>query len=98
MFRRFLTFLLAFSLCGAASLRAADTLTCAKNTRVSADVRGTELKTVLQRLSALPGWKVYLDPQTARLVSAKFSNLPPAEALHLLLGDVSFALIPEAGS
>src|SRR5437588_500438 len=98
MFRCFLTFLLALLLCGAATSRAADTLTWAKNTRVSADIRGTELKTVLQRLSALTGWKVYLEPQTARLVSAKFSNLPPAEALHLLLGDVNFALIPEAGS
>ena len=34
-------------------------------------------------------------PASQCSVSAKFQGLPPGEALRLLLGDISFALVPE---
>jgi ribosomal protein L18 len=36
-----------------------------------------------------------VEPDTARTVSAKFKELPPGEALRLLLGDLNYALVPE---
>src|SRR4051812_39702385 len=63
--------------------------------RVTADIRSTELFRVLQGISASTGWKVFVGPETAHRVSTKFNNLPPGEALHLLLGNVNFAFMPE---
>src|SRR5260370_72204 len=38
------------------------------------------------------------EPSSARKVSAKFQNLEPGAALHLLLGDLNFALVPETNA
>jgi len=67
---------------------------------VTADVHGVAVGQLLARVAGATGWEVYVEPGTARSVSAKFRNLPPGEALHLLLGDLSFALVPgtNAGS
>src|SRR5205823_11766232 len=35
---------------------------------------------------------------TTHIVSAKFKDLPPGEALRLLLGDLNFALVPETNA
>src|SRR5882757_5175941 len=48
--------------------------------------------------AAAAGWKVFVEPGTTHTVSAKFKNLPPGEALRLLLGDLNFALIPETNA
>jgi hypothetical protein len=63
--------------------------------RVTADVRSWQLNTLLERITADTGWQVFLEPNTRHDVSAKFSNLPPGQALRLLLGDLNFALVPE---
>src|SRR6266436_1213058 len=89
---------LAFTLASAAPLRAADTLNWNTNRDlVTADIKSTGLLRVLESVASVTGWKVFLEPETIHTVSAKFKNLPPGEALHLLLGDVNFALIPESG-
>jgi len=40
----------------------------------------------------------FLEPQTIHHVSAKFKDLPPNEALRLLLGQVNFAVVPASSS
>jgi len=73
---------------------AADTLQWETN-KVSADIRSTELTAVLEKIAAVTGWHVFVEPETFHNVSAKFSNVPPGEALHKLLGDVNFFLLPD---
>src|SRR6516165_245414 len=75
------------------SARAADSLNWNTNqARVSADIQGGQLLKVLQQIATATRWQVFVEPETFHTVSAKFKDLPPGEALHLLLGDVSFAL------
>jgi hypothetical protein len=77
------------------SIRAADTLQWRTNENlVSADIKSTDLVAVLEKIAAATGWRVFLEPETIHTVSTKFKDLPPGEALHLLLGDVNFAVLP----
>jgi hypothetical protein len=62
--------------------------------RVSADIKSGDIYQLLEQIAASTGWHIYVEPDLSHKVSAKFKNLPPGEALHLLLGDVNFALVP----
>src|SRR5947208_2118727 len=78
-----------------ASVHAEDSLYWNTNSgKVTADIRSTEFFRVLQGVSAATGWKVFVEPETAHRVSAKFKDLPPGDALHILFGNVNFALLP----
>jgi hypothetical protein len=66
--------------------------------KVSADLKSEDLLKVLEKIATTTHWHVYVEPDALHPVSAKFKNLPPGEALHLLFGDLNFALIPEANS
>src|SRR5262249_812774 len=83
--------LLFLGLLATMQLNAADTLNWQTNS-VSADIKSTDLTTVLEKIAAATGWHVYVEPETLHTVSAKFKNLSPGEALHKLLGDVNFFL------
>src|SRR6266581_7416550 len=75
---------------------AADTFTWRTNQNlVSADIQYRPLGRLLEQITSATGWKVFVEPGTTHDVSAKFKDLPPGEALHLLLGDLNFALVPE---
>ncbi len=96
---RFLTGLTGLTILLLCFVSAADTFNWRTNeNRVTADVQAGKLTTVLQRITAATGWQVYLEPSTTHMVSAKFKNLPPGEALRLLLGDLNFALVPETNT
>jgi hypothetical protein len=70
----------------------------AKESRVSADINGGNLRTLLEDIASRTGWQIFLEPDSTHVVSAKFRNLPTGEALRLLLGDLNFALVPETNS
>ena len=90
---------LAIALLTAAPAWAANTLNWETNRNlVSADITSGKLIPMLERIASITGWHVFVEPDTGRSVSAKFSNLPPGEALNLLLGDLSFALVPETNA
>ncbi len=89
--------LIVLWLATAVSLQAANTLVW-KTNRVDADIQSMELPRLLAQVAAFSGWRVYLEPGTSRDVSAKFKNLPPGEALHRLLGDLNFALVPQTNA
>ena len=73
-----------------------DSLTWTKNPdRVTADIGGTPLDEVLRLVSDATGWQVFVEPNARHITNVKFADRPPSEALKLLLGDVSFALIPQ---
>src|SRR5204862_6085558 len=65
----------------------------AKN-RVSADIASSDLVPVLERIAAATGWQVFVEPGSHQIVSAKFKEVPPGDALRLMLGDLNYALIP----
>jgi len=66
----------------------------AKQNRVTADIRSLKLNPLLEQVSSATGWQVFLEPDTTHTASAKFKDVPPGEALRLLLGDLNFALVP----
>jgi hypothetical protein len=66
--------------------------------RVSADIKGASLLQVLSQIAGATGWHVYVEPDAGLSISVKFSDLPQGEALHRLLGDLNFALIPSTNS
>lgn len=65
---------------------------------VTVDLKSTELFPLLKRIAASTQWQVFVEPETLHTVSAKFKNVPPGEALRLLLGDVNYALLPGSNS
>src|SRR5215475_5682037 len=92
---RFYLLLLFFAIVSVGSINAADTLRWETN-KVSADIKSTDLTGVLEKIAAVTGWHVFVEPETLHTVSAKFNNVTPGEALHKLLGDVNFFLLPDA--
>ncbi|PWU19680.1 MAG: hypothetical protein C5B50_06110 [Verrucomicrobia bacterium] len=66
--------------------------------RVSADIKSGRLYDLLEQVATVSHWHVYVEPGLNHTVSAKFSDLSPGEALHRLLGDLNFALVPSSNS
>ena len=77
----------------ATRMLASDTLRWQTN-RVSADIKSGDVYQLLGQVAATTGWHIYVEPGLSHKVSAKFQDLPPGDALHMLLGDVNFALVP----
>ena len=51
----------------------------------------------LARLSAVTGWTVFLQPGLDLTVNAQFRNASQSDALKMLLGNLSYALVPQQG-
>ncbi|HZR21248.1 MAG TPA: S8 family serine peptidase [Verrucomicrobiae bacterium] len=66
--------------------------------QVSADIKSESLPRLLVQIATATGWRVFVEPDTARAVSAKFKDATPGEALRLLLGDINYALVPGTNS
>ena len=78
--------------------RAADTNSLVwqvANDSVSAALRGEPLWPMLEDIAHQTGWHIFVEPGATHLASTKFSDLPAGEALHKLLGDLNFALVPK---
>ena len=84
----------------AAPACAADKLVWRGGERVDADIDGWPLGQLLEHLAEATGWQVFVEPG-ARLkqpVSVKFSNLTSGDALGRMLGELSFAVLPQANA
>jgi hypothetical protein len=87
---------LAFFLSASASASAAPAeLLWRQDKTASARIEDKPLTNVLARLSAVTGWRIFLQPGVARRVSVQFQNAAHGEALRKLLGDVNYALVPQ---
>jgi hypothetical protein len=62
--------------------------------RVDADFKDWPIEKVLERVAAVTHWQVYVEPGTGCVVSAKFKDRPPGEALPRLLSGLNYALVP----
>lgn len=69
-----------------------------KEKTFDADISKMELRELLQKVSVLTGWEVYLEPGTSFEASAKFKNVPRGDALRLLLGKLNFEISPQTNS
>lgn len=65
---------------------------------ITAEVNGMPVEEFLSRLSEITGWNVFIEPGASHTVSAKFRNRPVGEAMQILLGNLSFALIPQTNA
>jgi len=65
--------------------------------RISAEIKTSSLDELLGLVSEATGWEIYYQPDTQRSVDLKLRDRPTSEALKLLLGDLSFALITSEG-
>jgi len=75
---------------------AADTLAWhSDKDSVDADIQSWSVRQLLEHVAATTGWRVYLDPNAKHTVSAKFKDLPAGDALHALLGDINFMVVPQ---
>ncbi|HKQ39175.1 MAG TPA: S8 family serine peptidase, partial [Verrucomicrobiae bacterium] len=63
--------------------------------RVTADVQTWDLVTLLENVATATGWDIYVEPKTRLQASVKFKERPPGEALKMLLGNLSYALLPQ---
>jgi hypothetical protein len=78
---------------------AADAFTWNTNqNRVTASIRSTPVLRVLEAVSQFTGWRVYLEENTTYNVSTTFKDLPPGDALRMLLGNLSFAIVPQSNA
>jgi hypothetical protein len=62
---------------------------------VSADIHKEQLFPVLEVIAHQTGWHIFVEPEAARTLDVKFSNLPSGEALKKMLGDLNFAFVPK---
>jgi hypothetical protein len=90
----------ALLLCGALfRVRAADVLDWRQEqNRVSADITSWDLYQLLENIATVTGWQVFVEPDAKLAVSTKFKDRPPGDALRLLLGNLSFALLPQTNA
>ena len=72
---------------------AADSLAW-KGGRVTADVQTWDLLTLLENIAGATGWDIYVEPKAKHQASTKFKERPPGEALRMLLGELSYILVP----
>ncbi len=63
--------------------------------RVDADIHGEPLWPLLEDIAHQTGWHIFVEPGTARVASTKFQDLPPDDALRMLLGSLNFAFLPQ---
>src|SRR5581483_2505651 len=66
--------------------------------RVDADIESWNVRELLEHVAAATGWHIYLDPGAIHKVSVKFKDLPPGEALQLMLSGLNFVMIPQTNS
>jgi thermitase len=62
---------------------------------VSANLHNEPLFPLLQAIAHQTGWHIFVEPQADRTVSVKFRNASSGDALHKLLGNLNFALVPK---
>ena len=64
--------------------------------RVSATLHAQPMLPLLEDIAHQTGWHVFVEPEAlGKVSSTKFKNLPSGDALHMLLGSLNFALVPQ---
>ena len=89
----------AMLLAGLIACPAADTLQWdMAHDRVDATIQTWTVPQLLQHVATATGWEIYLDPEITNRIPTKFTGKEMGDALRRLLGDYSYALVPETNS
>jgi hypothetical protein len=81
------------------STQAADSLHWdTPSNRVSAEVSQWSLTELLEQIAEATGWQILVEPGTQHTANTRFRHRLPGDALRLLLGDLSYALLPQKNS
>src|ERR1041385_5440858 len=59
----------------------------------TASIQSAPVLRVLEAVSKFTGWQVYLEENTTHTVSTTFKDLQPGDAMRMLLGNLSFAIV-----
>lgn len=86
--------------CATASAGATNKLVWRGGERVDADIDGWSLSQLLEQLADATGWQVFVEPGTRlrQPVVVRFNNLSAGDALGRMLGELSFAVLPQANA
>ena len=87
----------AFSATSADFKDASQVFTWRRDKSADAQIENQPLPKVLSRLSSATGWKIFLQPGLDQTVTVQFRNASQGDALKLLLGNLSYALVPQTG-
>lgn len=87
-------FCLGFAVVSVAGTQTNTLVWQAAGDRVSADLHAQPLLPLLEDIAHQTGWHIFVEHEALRDVSTKFRDLPSSDALHKLLGGLSFALVP----
>lgn len=82
---------------GASQTNSSTALFWRRDNSADAKFDKVSLAKVLSRLAAETGWKILVDPGANETVSVQFKNASHAEALRLIFGKLSYALVPQSG-
>jgi len=52
----------------------------------------------LEDLAHKTGWHIYLEPTPGKTFTTKFAGKPRGQAMHILIGDMNYAFVPEQNS
>ena len=66
--------------------------------KVTADIKGWDVRTLLEQIASATGWQVFMEPGTKYAVSAKFKDRAPGEALRLLIPSLTAVLVPASNA
>lgn len=80
----------------AAGATAADSLRWhAEKGELDADLNNAPLIPTLEDLAHKTGWHIYLEPTPGKTFTTKFTGKPRGQAMHILIGDMNYAFVPE---
>jgi thermitase len=97
--KKILLLALAVVCLGAAMARAENSVAWnAKTERLTVALDERPLGELLEKITGATGWEVFVEPGTTRTVSARFKNQPMGDGLRSLLGDLSYALVPQSNA
>jgi hypothetical protein len=65
---------------------------------VAAEISTWDLDKLLENIASATGWQIFVEPTATHAVSTKFKDRAPGDALRLLLGDLSYALLPQTNA
>jgi hypothetical protein len=94
--RAIVGFLAVWALAAGPRLPAVDVIVWdTQKNRVDAEIQSWDLPRLLEEIATATGWQVWVEPGTQHKISTKFKDRTTDKALELLLGDLSYARLPQ---
>jgi hypothetical protein len=63
--------------------------------RVDASIQTWDTREILRRIATSAQWQIFVEPDVRQVLPTRFRNLSEGDALRRLLGDLSYAQVPQ---